>query len=433
MSNQPGARADRVRVERGIYRRASGRYAVCVMIDGKPRLRTVTAITVAEAREQRELVAAAARRGELPAFRRLTFAEAAARWLQLYERRVAIGERRERTLENYRYHLQRHLLPMLGRRRLQAITPDMLAQLIASLQAERFAPKTIAGALVPLGSILRFGLRHGYIRDNPLRKLEQTERPHSSRREQRVLSRDQIRRLLGASPPRYLPLLATATFTGMRLSELLGLTWEDVDFAVGTVHVRSQLSRARIGQPARRIPPKTAAAVRAIPLAPQLAVMLHRHKRRTRFARSRDYVFATGCGTPLAHRNANQRALTRAAERAGLNEEGEPRLRFHDLRHTFASHLIIDLRLDVAHVSRILGHASTSITLDTYTHLFAENAHGAELRARIARSEFANLLRSFISPSTGAKASRRGAAPALRRFANRSVRPPRTCVTPRRS
>jgi len=174
----------------------------------------------------------------------------------------------------------------------------------------------------------------------------------------------------------------------MRLSELLGLTWADVDFAAGTIHVRCQLSRARIGQPARRMPPKTAAAVRAIPPAPQLAVMLNRHKQASRFDRGHDYVFATSRGTPLGHRNAHQRALTRAAERAGLNQEGEPRLRFHDLRHTFASHLIIDLRLDVAQVSRIVGHASTSITLDTYTHLFAEADHGAELRAQIASSEF---------------------------------------------
>jgi hypothetical protein len=78
MSNQPGVGLDRVRVERGIYRRASGRYAVCVMIDEKPRMRTVAA-TLAEAREQRELLAAAVRRGELPVFPRLTFAEAAAR------------------------------------------------------------------------------------------------------------------------------------------------------------------------------------------------------------------------------------------------------------------------------------------------------------------------------------------------------------------
>jgi hypothetical protein len=79
-------------------------------------------------------------------FPRLTFAEAAARWLQLYERRVALEERRERTLENYRYHLHKHLLPMLGRRRVQAITPDVLAQLIGHLQGKGLAPKTIAAA-----------------------------------------------------------------------------------------------------------------------------------------------------------------------------------------------------------------------------------------------------------------------------------------------
>jgi hypothetical protein len=58
----------------------------------------------------------------------------------------------------------------------------------------------------------------------------------------------------------------------------------------------------------------------------------------------------------------------------------------------FASHLIIDIRLDVAQVSRILGHAQTSMTLDTYTHLFEQAAHTADVRAQLARSEFANLL-----------------------------------------
>jgi integrase len=67
-------------------------------------------------------------------------------------------------------------------------------------------------------------------------------------------------------------------------------------------------------------------------------------------------------------------------------------LRVHDLRHTFASHLIVDLRLDVAHVSRILGHARPSITLDTYTHLFHHAAHAADIRQRMASSEFGRLL-----------------------------------------
>ena len=69
-----------------------------------------------------------------------------------------------------------------------------------------------------------------------------------------------------------------------------------------------------------------------------------------------------------------------------------PRLRVHDLRHTFASHLIIDLKLDIAHVSRILGHARPSITLDTYTHLYNQAQHSDDIRTRMARSQFGGLL-----------------------------------------
>ena len=71
----------------------------------------------------------------------------------------------------------------------------------------------------------------------------------------------------------------------------------------------------------------------------------------------------------------------------------------HDLRHTFASHLIIDIRLDVAQVSRILGHARTSITLDTYTHLFEQAAHHADVRAQLARSPYATMLAHTLAPA----------------------------------
>jgi len=64
----------------------------------------------------------------------------------------------------------------------------------------------------------------------------------------------------------------------------------------------------------------------------------------------------------------------------------------HDLRHTFASHLIVDLGLDVAQVSRILGHARITITLDVYTHLFDDARHTDEIRRRMEASQFASLL-----------------------------------------
>ena len=109
-------------------------------------------------------------------------------------------------------------------------------------------------------------------------------------------------------------------------------------------------------------------------------------------------MFATGRGTPCLHHNVSKRMLRRAALGAGLDGGGR-RVRFHDLRHTFASHLIIDIRLDVAQVSGMLGHARPSMTLDTYTHLFEQAAHGADVRAQLARSDFAMLLSRTLEPS----------------------------------
>ncbi len=98
-----------------------------------------------------------------------------------------------------------------------------------------------------------------------------------------------------------------------------------------------------------------------------------------------------------------RRVLSRAADAARLNGDGWPPLRFHDLRHTFASHLIVDLGLDVAQVSRILGHARITITLDIYTHLFDDARHSREIRQRMAASQFASLLDlDFDRPSNAA-------------------------------
>jgi integrase len=376
----------RVRVERGVYRQPNGQYAVCFMLDGKPRFRTVDGDLDA-ARSARARLAIAAQAGLLPACPRLTFATVAVRWLERFATMVAVGERRVRTLESHRYHLNRHLLPALGRRRVATITVDDIAGLIRSWAGEGRAPRTIAGALATLGSILRYALRRGYITDNPLRRLEAGERPRPAPRARRALGQDEIARLLAGCAPRYRLLIATALYTGMRISELLALTWADVDFGTGVIHVRAQLSRAHHGVPARRVQPKTAAAIRDIPLVAQLSALLRDQRQTARFAHCGDYVFATGNGTPLGHRNVESRALQRAAAAAGLKA-----VRFHDLRHTFASHLIIDLGLDVAQVSRILGHASVTTTLNIYTHLFDDARHATEIRTRMASSPFARLL-----------------------------------------
>jgi len=155
------------------------------------------------------------------------------------------------------------------------------------------------------------------------------------------------------------------------------------------VHVRGQLDRT--GDRAR---PKTLKALRAVVMIPALAKVLREEKKRA-FGRGRarpaDFVFTTDAGTPFYWRNVSKRGLEHAVKRAGLSEEGKPRLRFHDLRHCFASILISQGR-DVVFVSRQLGHASPNITLGVYGHLWEQRAHADRARDEL-EAAFGGVLR----------------------------------------
>jgi integrase len=388
-----GARTSwtRVRVERGIYLLPNGKYAVCCRRSGRLWYRTVGP-DLGSARSERLALVKAAEAGVPPVSPRLRFDHVAGWWLERFAAKVAACERHPRTLEAHRYQLERHLLPALGARRIASITVDDVAELLHRLRDKSCSAKTSASAVATLESVMRFARRRGWIVADPVERLERDERPRPVRRRQRVLGRAEIERLLAVCSPRDRLMVATVLYTGLRISEMLGLVWDDVDFDAGVIRVRAQLSRAHRGAPARRVPPKTAASVRDIPLVAQLARLLAAHKQASRFAGGDEWVFATARRTPYGHRNVSRRCLGRAAQLAGLNDDGWPPLRFHDLRHTFASHLIVDLGLDVAQVSRILGHARITITLDVYTHLFEDARHARDIRTRMAASPFAHLL-----------------------------------------
>lgn len=384
----------RTRVERGIYRQANGKYAVCARRAGRLHFRTA-GTDLLTARRAREDLIAALEAGRVPASPRLRLDTVAAHWSKRFEAMVAAGERHPRTYEAHRFHLDHDLLPRVGHRRIASLGVEDIAELITEMRVAGRSAKTTANSLATLQSVLRFARRRGWILVDPVELLEPDERPRPPRRPRgRVLGREEVARLLECSPPVGSLQVETALYTRVRISELLGLVWADVDLAAGLIRVRAQLSRAHRGEPPRRVPPKTSASVREIPLLPQLADRLVAHRRRTPFASSTDWVFATSRGTPYGVRNVARRVLMRAADEAGLNDGDGAALRFHDLRHTFASHLIVDLGLDVAQVSRILGHASTTITLDVYTHLFDDARHATEIRQRMAASEFAAMLTS---------------------------------------
>ena len=288
-------------------------------------------------------------------------AEYAVTWLE-----TVAGNVRPNTLENYAGQLERHVLPRLGDRRLDEIDVDDILGLIGDLRECGYAGWTIQSILKPLSRLLTHAQRRDIIAFNPISKLERSERPRVGRREQRILNREEIGRLLASAAPRYRTLLATAIFSGLRQGELLGLHWRDVDLAEELIHVRTALNRQRLD-----VPPKTQHGVREVVLMSGLAQALKKHRMQSTFNRPDDFVFASQLGGPLHWANVSRRALKPALKRAAIQP-----LRWHDLRHTFAS-LLIAGGANVVFVSRQLGHSSTDITLRVYAHLFdrAEQEH----------------------------------------------------------
>ncbi len=373
--------ARRIRVERGIYRSpVTGKFEVQFTdSSGRVRWKTVPG-GLRDARFARAEIQARLGRGELVVRGDRTLAEVGKEWL------AAQHHLRPRTRRLYETQLERHILPRLGSKRIADVTVDRIAAFILDLQQTGLAGSTVRGVMTPLGRILSYAARRGLIAENPIGRLERGERPRVSRREMRVLDRHEIGALLRAVIPTYRPVIATAIFTGLRQGELLGLTWADVDFPNGVVHVRCQLDRS-----GERTSPKTPQAYRQVVLMPSLAKLLREHKLASAHSAPTDPVFATRTGAPMNYRNVTRRGFAAAAVKAGIDRPGEPRLRFHDLRHTFAA-LLISEGLNIVYVSRQLGHATPAFTLNVYSHLF-DRAEHAQRASRALEEGFGSVLK----------------------------------------
>jgi integrase len=354
----------RVRVERGIYRNpTNGSYEI-QYTDSSGRVRwQVVNGALQDARFTRAEIQARLGRGDLITRGDRKLADIGEEWLAVQH------HLRPRTRQLYETALRRHINPRLGNKRIGDITVDRVAAFLVDLQEAGLAGSTIRNVMTPLGRILSYAARRGLISENPINRLERGERPRIGRREMRVLDRDEINALLQAAVRSYRPILATALFTGLRQGELLGLTWADIDFADEAVHVRCQLDRS-----GERTAPKTPQAYRQVILMPSLARLLREHKVASPYSGPEDPVFATLTGAPMHYRNVSRRGFAAAVVKSGLDQPGQPRLRFHDLRHTFAS-LMIAQGLNIVYVSRQLGHSTPSFTLNVYSHLFDRAEH----------------------------------------------------------
>lgn len=179
--------------------------------------------------------------------------------------------------------------------------------------------------------------------------------PKPQKREIRVLSSEEVRRLLQAARgERFEALYILAVTTGMRQGELLGLKWEDVDLTEGVVNIRRTVWEGVATAP------KTAKANRSICLTGIAREALVEHLGR---GSGGEWVFSSRNGTPINCHNLINRSWWPLLKKAGL-----PRLPFHSLRHTCAS-LLLSRNVHPKLVQELLGHADISTTLNTYSHV----------------------------------------------------------------
>lgn len=308
---------------------------------------------------------------------KLTFAEVAEQWFESKHRLRAW------TRISYRASLDRILLPRFGSMKVAAITVEDVAALIRDLDRQGLATSYIENHLKPLTGTLGYAVRRRMIPVNPCSLLTRDDRPERrERKTDHVWNDDEIEALIQAAEKiaaqpasryNYAPLLRMACFTGLRLGELLGLRWEDVDLQEGVLHVRRQYTR--LGEYG---PPKTKAALRRIPLPPDLVRFLREQRIASSYSRDEHPVFAARNGQPLSHRNATRRGFEKAAAHAEI--EG---VTFHSMRHAFASRMI-HRGISSTVLAKLMGHESSAITERRYIHLFDQQRTDDAVRQAMA-------------------------------------------------
>lgn len=286
-------------------------------------------------------------------------------WLQT----VVQGTVKPNTYTVYRGLAKNHLLPSFGETPLKALDRKKMQLFSRRLRDEKgLSVKTVRMTMNLLSQILRCAAEEGEIAENPcmhirLPSAEEREVEAFSRGEQRKIEEAAVRSQDG----RALGVLL-CLYTGIRIGELCALKWENVNFALRAIEIKSTLYRVTLygGGPRRtqlrEDSPKTRNSARVIPLPLFLFRLLKKKSAETKSG----YVICMKTGERVQPRTM-QLVYGRL-----LREAGVPYKKFHALRHTFATRAV-EIGVDVKTISDILGHCNAQITLNRYAHSLLEH------------------------------------------------------------
>ena len=283
---------------------------------------------------------------------------------------------RPRTIKRYREYVRVHAVPAIGHLQLTQLKPMHLQLLYAARLKTGASPSTVQHLHAALHRALTMAERWEYVSRNVAKLVSP---PRVPRYKIRTLTVEEVRRLLvAAEPSRFGAAVVLAVVTGMRLGEIFALTWADVELgAEPVVHVRGSLQR--VNGALAIVEPKTEGSVRDVALSSLGRDALRRHRVKQDALRlevgasweDRDLVFPNRWGRFMATDYFVRHEFSRILERGGL-----PHIRFHDLRHTFATlQLANDQPIKI--ISEMMGHTRTAITQDLYTHVSARMQRGA--------------------------------------------------------
>lgn len=279
------------------------------------------------------------------------------------------SNRSRTTADLYQRTVLKEVIPLLGHFKLTDLRPGLIQRFYDHKIKEGQSRHAVRTAHKVLSVCLNHAAKLGMIARNP---CNGTSPPRYKKQEMKFYDENQVQVLLNAAlaiGDQYQPVYYLAIHTGMRQAELLGLKWEDIDWERNTLQVKRQCLRYK-GGGYEFAKPKSKSGNRTIILGKQTLEVLKTQRKRVNEMKHKaseewedlDLVFPTRVGTPILHSNL------RRGFRKLLDESGLPKIRFHDLRHTAAS-LMLNYGIPILIVSRRLGHAKPSITLDVYGHL----------------------------------------------------------------
>jgi integrase len=289
----------------------------------------------------------------LPAKKIPTFSQVAQDWIEHKKSYL-----RQTSWDCYEGHTRKHFKDFADQK-ITDLTTAIMEKWIRDRQEEGMHILTLRKVLVTLNQIMKYAVRHRYVDYNPLTNAERPRRRgrvEDAEEKIRVLSRKQIRGLLANTEHRmFRVMFRLAIFSGVRQGELIGLKWSDIDWKNSQIFVQRTYTKGQF------FATKTKKSRRKIDIGPEMV----REIKKWRLAcpsNKLDLLFPNDAGEPVNYSNMMQRHYFPA-----LAATCAPLIRFHDLRHTYAS-IQLDRGMSVKYVQSQLGHSSPTVTWNVYAH-----------------------------------------------------------------